>query len=448
MKVANLSRKETAKKKRRKSIMIFFLILSSLVCGIMLITHFTNKKPLTDSTLLKNANLLSLQAEAETVEELQSPLTILDKIEGKEVIKTEVESQIIEEQIAEEQTVIAGDVEKNVSSPIKEKENKAIEIPTTEEESTISIMNSVSGNQSMIILEHIVKKQETIYSISKLYYDKNEVEYLLRYNQMKNPQLQLKAGMVLLIPNPTYLSRHKVHKGETLYQIVRTYYSKPNLLTYLAQVNNIRNPSTDIKVGINLNVFHEHRLIQHKVMTKETLYSVMSTYYQFSDFLSLIKDANKLTENVKEGAVIKITNPYQNKKQSISETTKVKWTVKVMLAQNKIDIYQNGKLIKTSIVATGKNSFTPKGTYQIITKISNPGYTPGKISGGDPRNPLGTRWLGLNVPGTTGRTYGIHGTIDPTSLGKYVTNGCIRLDNDVIEEIFDLLPVGTTVVIN
>jgi len=55
---------------------------------------------------------------------------------------------------------------------------------------------------------------------------------------------------------------------------------------------------------------------------------------------------------------------------------------------------------------------------------------------------LGSRWLGLSIPG--GR-YGIHGTNNPASIGGYVSNGCIRMHNRDIEEIFPRVEIGTPV---
>ena len=68
---------------------------------------------------------------------------------------------------------------------------------------------------------------------------------------------------------------------------------------------------------------------------------------------------------------------------------------------NKMGYYKNGKLVKTFSVATGKSSTpTPKGKFTIVNKIKNRPYYSGGIPGGDPRNPLGDRWLGLHVGAT------------------------------------------------
>jgi lipoprotein-anchoring transpeptidase ErfK/SrfK len=55
-------------------------------------------------------------------------------------------------------------------------------------------------------------------------------------------------------------------------------------------------------------------------------------------------------------------------------------------------------------------------------------------------NPIGTRWMGLSKDG-----YGIHGTNAPASIGHAASHGCIRMRQQDLEELFDLIPVGTAV---
>ncbi len=115
---------------------------------------------------------------------------------------------------------------------------------------------------------------------------------------------------------------------------------------------------------------------------------------------------------------------------------------------NKLAYYENGKLVKTFKVATGrKASYTPEGKFKIVNKIVNRPYYTGHIPGGDPRNPLGNRWLGLNARGTWGTTYAIHGNNDPSSIGKYVSSGCIRMYDADVEWLFEQVKVSTPVVI-
>ena len=62
---------------------------------------------------------------------------------------------------------------------------------------------------------------------------------------------------------------------------------------------------------------------------------------------------------------------------------------------------------------------------------------------GDKENVLGTRWIRLVPNGKTSRQVsglGIHGTWDPTSIGKAESNGCLRLLNKDVEELFAIIP--------
>jgi V8-like Glu-specific endopeptidase len=117
-------------------------------------------------------------------------------------------------------------------------------------------------------------------------------------------------------------------------------------------------------------------------------------------------------------------------------------------ATNQLAYYNNGKIVKTFKVATGRQkNFTPEGTFKIVNKIKNRPYYKDNIAGGDPRNPLGDRWLGLNARGTNGTTYAIHGNNNPSSIGTYASAGCIRMYNDEVRWLFDQVKVNTTVII-
>ncbi|SDC68055.1 L,D-transpeptidase catalytic domain [Paenibacillus sp. UNCCL117] len=115
---------------------------------------------------------------------------------------------------------------------------------------------------------------------------------------------------------------------------------------------------------------------------------------------------------------------------------------------NRLSVVHNGRIIRTMPVATGRRKgLTPTGTFRIVTKIVKPWYVRKQIPGGDPANPLGTRWMGLNVPGTGGYTYGIHGTNRPYAIGSSVSSGCIRMLNRDVEWLYRHMPLGTVVLI-
>ena len=105
--------------------------------------------------------------------------------------------------------------------------------------------------------------------------------------------------------------------------------------------------------------------------------------------------------------------------------------------KNKLGYFEDGVLVKEFSVATGKSSTpTPQGKFKIVNKIKNRPYYSGGIAGGSPNNPLGDRWLGLNVGVTYGTTYAIHGNNNACSIGKHVSGGCIRMHNSEIRWLF------------
>ena len=108
----------------------------------------------------------------------------------------------------------------------------------------------------------------------------------------------------------------------------------------------------------------------------------------------------------------------------------------------KVALYVNGKLNVSYRCAIGKaSSPTPSGKFSIQNKIVNPYYAAKGIAGGSPKNPLGTRWMGLSGQ------YGIHGTNVPNQIGMNVSNGCVRLSNSNVQALFSKVKVGDTVLI-
>jgi len=111
---------------------------------------------------------------------------------------------------------------------------------------------------------------------------------------------------------------------------------------------------------------------------------------------------------------------------------------------NTLILKSGEEVFKTYVVATGANNSTPVGNFKITEKLVNPTWfkAGAVVSPGSPENVLGSRWMGINVPG-----YGIHGTTEPQTLGQQVTQGCVRMANAEVEELYAIVPVGTEVAI-
>jgi lipoprotein-anchoring transpeptidase ErfK/SrfK len=129
-----------------------------------------------------------------------------------------------------------------------------------------------------------------------------------------------------------------------------------------------------------------------------------------------------------------------------------KWRVEISKREFRLYLYNGDRLFKVYTVGVGRQGRTPSGTFKIAGKTIEPQwYSNGKtIPYGDKRNVLGTRWMALKpIKGTDTnfRGYGIHGTWQPESVGTQCSNGCIRMRNKEVEELFSILPYGTEIVI-
>jgi len=116
--------------------------------------------------------------------------------------------------------------------------------------------------------------------------------------------------------------------------------------------------------------------------------------------------------------------------------------VEVSKSRHELQAWLGDICIRVRQVAIGKANTTPEGSFVVKNKIVNPPYQPQHKAksefrdGGAADNPLGTRWIDI------GNHYGIHGTIDPASIGGDVSEGCIRMHNKEVEELYDLVVPG------
>jgi hypothetical protein len=119
-----------------------------------------------------------------------------------------------------------------------------------------------------------------------------------------------------------------------------------------------------------------------------------------------------------------------------------KRVIVVSLEDRRLALVEDGQVKKIYAVAVGKPSTpSPTGIFTIERRVANPTYHhDGRTVLPGPRNPVGTRWMGLNKHG-----YGIHGTNEPKSIGKAASHGCIRMAKADLEEFYEMVAVGDTV---
>jgi LysM repeat protein len=152
--------------------------------------------------------------------------------------------------------------------------------------------------------------------------------------------------------------------------------------------------------------------------------------------VELIKLVNRKTNDVlREGEVLKIPQGT--------------FSALVDRAHFRLMVFLNGHYIKEYPVGIGKQDLTPTGTFDVEKMDVNPSWTDpqGKFHPfGSPENILGSRWIGFKAVGTRSGL-GIHGTTDDASIGTKCSNGCIRMHNKDVEEIFGMLRKGDKVTV-
>lgn len=170
------------------------------------------------------------------------------------------------------------------------------------------------------------------------------------------------------------------------------------------------------------------KTVVHEVIVGDTLGKIAS---QYGTTLELIKLKNNLKNDViRLGQKLLIWTG--------------KFNILVDKSQNTLILKDGNEIIKIYNVSTGANNSTPVGTFKITSKLIDPvWFNRGVVVPPEsPQNVLGSRWMGFDIPG-----YGIHGTIEPETIGQQVTAGCVRMINGEVEELYSMIPLGTEVVI-
>lgn len=196
----------------------------------------------------------------------------------------------------------------------------------------------------------------------------------------------------------------------------------------IGKLKEIQRKIEDVNTKILFSPIMDKCSVKYVVNPNDSLAKIAKKY---NTTIELIKRANILASDViRPQQELKINN--------------CKFSIVVDKSQNILFLKVGNEVIKSYIVSTGKNNSTPVGTFKIVNKQPNPTWfkAGAVVPPSSPENVLGTRWLGIEAKG-----YGIHGTTEPDQLGKQVTLGCVRMSNTDVEELYDIVPVGTEVTI-
>jgi lipoprotein-anchoring transpeptidase ErfK/SrfK len=227
-------------------------------------------------------------------------------------------------------------------------------------------------------------------------------------------------------------------------QAVITAYQRGELNEALQRIQPLlANPSPEIiELLGKINI---QRLQSNYPMKEKIFYTVQSGDY-------LQKIARKYNTTI---ALIKKINGMQTDTIRIGERLSIftgAFDVEVSKSKNTLDLLLHEQLFKRYAVGTGEFGKTPAVSFIIYDKIIEPPWTrPAdnrQIEYGDPENVLGTRWMALRAPSAPELSgFGIHGTWERESIGFQSSAGCVRMYNEDVEELFDLLPRKSVVTI-
>lgn len=126
-------------------------------------------------------------------------------------------------------------------------------------------------------------------------------------------------------------------------------------------------------------------------------------------------------------------------------------TIRLVLkrGERRVYVYRGDEQLDSYPVAVGKPGWeTPIGSFQVIQMLENPGWThpfTGEVVPPGTDNPLGERWIGFWTDGTN--YIGFHGTPTRDSVGQAASHGCVRMYNEDIRELYEIVAMGIPVIV-
>jgi hypothetical protein len=154
----------------------------------------------------------------------------------------------------------------------------------------------------------------------------------------------------------------------------------------------------------------------------------------------LIQEINRISDprRIREGQRIKVlTGPFH------AVVVKRDYRMDIFMGEGQDRVY-----VRSYDVGLGEFNSTPVGRFRVArdSKLIDPEWRDprtGKVySGGAPDNPIGGHWVGLvgdepHLADVQG--YGIHGTIEPDSIGRQASMGCVRMRADDVAIVWTML---------
>ena len=211
----------------------------------------------------------------------------------------------------------------------------------------------------------------------------------------------------------------------------------------LAELLEAENLPLDLKnqVEIVLGNVNLQMLFSPEIADGDQVYSLKTgdTLYELARKFKVPQELLMKCNQIKDARMLKVGRQIKIPRGDYS--------INVDKSTNVLTLYSGGKFFKKYLVRTGRYDYlTPEGSFKIEYKKENPEWVDPrshkKYPPNDPENELGTRWMSFK-----GSALGIHGTIHPDTIGQYASQGCVGMLMEDVEELYDIVPVGTPVII-
>lgn len=123
--------------------------------------------------------------------------------------------------------------------------------------------------------------------------------------------------------------------------------------------------------------------------------------------------------------------------------------LRLSLSDRRVYVHRGNAIEASFPVAIGKAGWeTPTGEFEVFSQISQPGWTnpfTNEVMPPGSDNPLGDRWIGFWSDGNN--VIGFHGTPNRDSVGRAASHGCVRMYNEDIRQLFEMVTLGTPVIV-
>jgi len=267
---------------------------------------------------------------------------------------------------------------------------------------------------------------ESLYKNAEIVYKKGEYNQAIKiYNKIINEYPDYnKIPYIYYNLAKYYRENNKLLKSREVLQLIINEYSDRGI------IQEVQSDLEDLNMQILFSPENTENSIIYEVKKGDTLKGIAKKY---NTTVELIKRCNDLSKDtIIPGMELKVVNS--------------DFSILVVKSQYMLFLKIDDKVLKTYKVSVGRgeNNSTPLGEFRIVNKLVKPvWFRSGEaIPPEDSDNILGARWLGLSEKG-----YGIHGTTEPETIGESITQGCIRMYNPDVEELYSVVPLDTKVVI-